>query len=97
MAQNTAPRQTALETFELRKANILKMARSLESKIREYDLAISSQPGGHQDWGHAGTLQNIEDLLANAHEALASATENTLNGNRRRVNLERLDRQRGAA
>lgn len=64
---------TALQTFEARKASIAKKAAKLATLLEQYDREISTRPGGHQDWGHAGTLGNVDALLDQALESLTSA------------------------
>lgn len=69
----TTNQPTALETFETRKAAIAKKAAKFAALLEQYDRTISSTPGGHRDWGHAGTLGHVDELLTRALESLADA------------------------
>lgn len=78
MSRKTAKvEQTALQTFEARKAAIAKKSAKFAALLQEYDRAISGVAGGHQDWGHAGTLGNVEQLIDQALESLIDATART--------------------
>lgn len=67
---------TALQTFEARRDNIVKNARKLAPKIEAYDRAISTA-GDHQNWEHAGTMQMLEEKLADMLRILDEVTANT--------------------
>ncbi|HEV8364589.1 MAG TPA: hypothetical protein VGQ52_13830 [Gemmatimonadaceae bacterium] len=68
---------TALEAFEQEKAQISRLLGQIQHCMHEYDRDVSSVPGGHQDWSHAGTLTNVREALEGAMESLDSARANT--------------------
>lgn len=68
---------TALESFEAEQAAIVALLRNIPQQIRDYDREISSSPGGHSDWGHAGTLCHVRQQLQQIVEQLGDARRQT--------------------
>jgi hypothetical protein len=68
--------QTALQAFEAEHAHIVALLNNLPQQLREYDRDISSVPGGHAEWTHAGTLAHVREQLQHVMTELASARHN---------------------
>lgn len=72
----TPTKASALETFEARRDNIVKHAKKLAPMIEAYDRAISCA-GDHRNWEHAGTMQMLEEKLADMLRILAEVQATT--------------------
>jgi len=71
--KTATPPQTALAAFEAHKAKILKMLAQLPAHVEMYDREISSTPGGHLDWSHAGTMGEVSKQVEAALQSVLDA------------------------
>lgn len=69
---------TALEAFEAEHKAIAALLARISVEILDYDRDISSVPGGHQSYAHAGTLEYVRTQLELQVSHLRSARANTV-------------------
>ncbi|MBI5951891.1 MAG: hypothetical protein HY865_09555 [Chloroflexi bacterium] len=51
-------KQTALEAYETKQAEIEKLLKQITAGLQTHDRNASGKPGGH-NWGHVGDLNQI--------------------------------------
>lgn len=85
--------KTALEAFEQEKAAILALLVKFAPNLHEYDREISSTPGGHRNYQHAGTLEYVREHIESALECLTNARAST-RGQATRHSVQRADGRR---